>query len=151
MSKRNYGEDKERRVQNERHAGIVIKNSKILLIFRVKKGYEYYVFPGGHRQKGEKGEDTVIREIEEETAIKTMNPKLVFEFKNYSRDNYDFYYICEWEKRDKPRLNGEEAVRNCKENSFEPMWVDVSKIPALNILPKFAKEWLVLNIATIQS
>jgi len=142
----NYQDDKGHRIENQRHAGIVIKGTRILLVRRIKEGYEYYVFPGGHRREGEKGEDVVIREINEETSIVASDPKLIFEFKDYNNDKFDFYYVCKWVSGKKPRLNGEEKIRNCKDNYYEPMWVELNKVIKLNILPGFAKEWIGKNM-----
>jgi 8-oxo-dGTP diphosphatase len=139
-------DDEKGRINGERHAGIVIRDNKILLIHRRKKGMEYYVFPGGHRRQGEKGEDTLVREILEETNTRVTNPQLAFEFRDYPTENIDYYYKCEWLSGDKPELVGEEKTRNSEDNFYEPLWVDKEKVPELNILPKFAKDWLVDNL-----
>ncbi|MGI5826731.1 MAG: NUDIX domain-containing protein [Patescibacteria group bacterium] len=152
MPSQDYHEDESLRVENERHAGIVVKDSKVLLLHRFKNGLEYYVFPGGHRRISEKGEEVVIREIEEETAIVVSNPKLVINVKgDYDGKQEDFYYLCDWVSGDEPRLNGEEVVRNCRENYFEPKWIDVSEIRNLDIKPLFAKKWLLENLSKVQT
>ena len=135
-------QDSAQRIAGERHAGIVIKDGKILLVHRIKNGYEYHVFPGGHRREGELGQNTVIREILEETSMSVTNPKLVFEFKDYKNNNTDYYYFCTWVSGDQPKLNGEEALADPKLNFYGPMWVSLNEIGSLNILPKFAKFWL---------
>lgn len=149
MPKKDYIEDKKQRIKGERHASIVIKNKKILLIYRVKNKKEYYVFPGGHRRKKETGEQTVVRETQEETAIKVKAEKLVLNFQDNFLDKLDFYYLCSWQEGEKPMLVGEEAIRNCPENFYEPMWVDLKKIEKLTILPRVAKAWLLENIINI--
>lgn len=142
MDKTQFHQDEKQRIPSERHAGIVINNGMVLLIHRRRNGLEYYVFPGGHRRKGEKPEMVVLREIEEETAVIAGEPKLVFEFRDYKKDIFDFYYLCNFISGERPHLNGEEAIRNCEENFYEPLWVNLKEIEKLNILPKFAKEWL---------
>lgn len=134
------------RIPNERHAGIVIKDNKILLMHRKKKGREFWVIPGGHRHEGEVGEEVVIREIAEETNIAVENAELVFEFRDYKKNNFDFYYVCRWVSGEKPELVGEEAIENSEENFYEPMWLELEKFSALNVLPKFAKEWVERNV-----
>ncbi len=137
--------DQDIRIDNQRHAGIVVKDNKILLMLRKYKGVEYWVIPGGHIRKGENPEEVVLREIEEETSIIANNPELVFEFRDYKKDNYDFYYICNYVSGE-PTLGGEELVKNSEENFYNPQWVEISKIDELNILPKFAKEWIEENL-----
>lgn len=137
--------DQDIRIDNQRHAGIVIHNNRILLMHRIYKGVEYWVIPGGHIQKGEDPEKVVLREILEETSIEANNPKLVFEFRDYHKDNFDFYYICDYISGE-PKLGGEEGMKNSKENFYEPIWINLEEISAINILPKFAKEWIEENL-----
>lgn len=134
--------DSDIRIDNQRHAGIVLHGDKILLMHRKYKAMEFWVIPGGHIQQGENPLDVVVREIEEETTLKVANPKLVFEFKNHHKDNHDFYYLCDYVSGE-PELGGEEKLKNSDENFYEPLWVDLSEVATLNILPKFAKEWIV--------
>lgn len=134
--------DHEIRVNHQRHAGIVLRDTNILLMHRIYKGREFYVIPGGHIQKGEDPLLVAIREIEEETSVIVKDPKLVFEFKNYYKDNHDFYYICDYVSGE-PELGGEEKIKNSEENFFEPMWLPLEQVPEINLLPKFAREWIV--------
>lgn len=53
--------------------GIVIHEDKILLT----KQYGRYEVPGGGVDLGENPEETVVREIKEETGIDVVNPRLV--------------------------------------------------------------------------
>jgi len=50
-------------------AGIVVKDGQVLLMHRFKNGEEHWVFPGGGQEEGETPEETVVREIEEETSM----------------------------------------------------------------------------------
>lgn len=143
-----YHEDEEARMDDERHAGIVLREGKILMMHRVKNGYEYYVFPGGHRRQGEKGEETVEREVYEETGIEVKVEKLAFSWADTEKKQKEFYYICSWVSGEEPRLVGEEKVRNSPENFFEPLWLPVSEIPKINTLPVYAKEWVMVNLPT---
>lgn len=53
--------------------GVVVKDSAILLT----KQHGSFHLPGGGVEKGEQLEDTVLREIYEETGIKAKNPRLI--------------------------------------------------------------------------
>ncbi len=146
MNPKNFHEDEETRIESERCAAIVIKDDKVLMIHRIKDNFEYFVFPGGHRRIDEDPGDVVIREVKEETNIDVANPKLVFEFKNHHANWHHPYFLCECEDCSEPKLVGEEAVRHCEENQYYPKWIPLSEIPNLNVLPLFAKEWLVDEI-----
>jgi len=134
--------DQETRIDNQRCAAIIIKENKLLMMHRIKDGYEYYVFVGGHRREGERGETTLIREVMEESSLTVKHIKLVFEFKDYARDNYDSYYFCEWESGE-PKLGGEEKIKNSKENSYNLEWISIERFENLNVLPAFAKHWVI--------
>lgn len=134
--------DQDIRIDNQRHAAIVMRGDQMLLMHRIYKGTEFWTFPGGHIQQGEDPMLVAVRECEEETTVKVANPTLVFEFRNYKKDNHDFYYLCDYVSGE-PTLSGEEKLKSNPDNFYEPMWVDLVKLPDLNILPKFAKEWVV--------
>ena len=55
--------------EHMRAAAIILDRNRILLMHRIKEGKEYYVLPGGTIEKGESPEETVIREIKEETNL----------------------------------------------------------------------------------
>lgn len=140
-----YREDADVRLNNIQSRGIILKEDKVLVMFRIKKGNGYYVFPGGHMRKGETPVDTAVREIEEETTIKVKNMELCFEFKNYVKKNkkhVDYYFVGEW-KSGIPTLSGEESRRADKDNYFQPMWVSIDEIPELVLYPLAAKEWVI--------
>ncbi len=149
MPKADFHKDDKQRIEGERHASIVIKDGQILLIHRIKNGLEYHVFPGGHRRKNETGDQAVIRETKEETGIIVKDCKLAFKFQDNFKKNTDFYYLCSWKEGEIPHLGGEEKIKNCLENFYEPMWVKLETIKNLNLLPKFAKEWVLENLIKI--
>lgn len=52
--------------------GLIIKESKILLVKRNHEPYEgFWAIPGGYVERGETCEEAVIREVREETGLKT--------------------------------------------------------------------------------
>jgi 8-oxo-dGTP pyrophosphatase MutT (NUDIX family) len=146
MIDENFREDQDIRINNKQCRGIIFKGNKILLIKRLKHKERYYVFPGGHMQNGEEPMDTALREIEEETTIKATDLKLAFEVQDYlPKQRNEYYFIGKW-KSGTPKLSGEESRRNTKDNFSEPMWIEISKIKKLNILPGKAKEWIELYL-----
>jgi len=67
--------------------GIVLKDGKILLIKRKKQPFEnMWALPGGFVNYGEKTENAVIREMFEETGLKTKINHLVGVYSDPNRD-----------------------------------------------------------------
>jgi U32 family peptidase len=139
IKRKDFHADEEERLNGERHAGIIIFEDQILLMFRKKDGRQYYTLPGGHRRNGEKGEDCCKREIFEETGVGVEDVKLSFEFLNPHQDEREYYYTCSVKSLTKPFLNGEERVRNSEENFYKPLWFDLSEIHSINLLPDCVK------------
>ena len=67
--------------------GIIIEDKKILLIKRKNNPFkEKWALPGGFVEYGEKTEDAVIREIFEETGLKTKIKDLIGVYSDPDRD-----------------------------------------------------------------
>lgn len=139
-----FREDADIRVNNVQARGIILKEDKVLVMFRIKNGEEYYVFPGGHMEIGETPKETATREIKEETTIEVNNLELAFEFKNYVKRKKvleEYYFVGKW-KSGEPVLSGEESRRCTNENFYKPMWISINEISGLLLYPAMAKEWV---------
>jgi 8-oxo-dGTP diphosphatase len=67
--------------------GIVVYKNKIVLVQRKTPPFAgYYALPGGFVEYGETVENAVIREVEEETGLKTRILKLVGVYSSPLRD-----------------------------------------------------------------
>ena len=67
--------------------GAIVKNNSILLIKRKNNPYKNcWALPGGFVEYGERTEDAVIREINEETGLKTCIKKLIGVYSDPNRD-----------------------------------------------------------------
>ncbi len=52
------------------------KDNQYLLQDRIKKDWKGYTLPGGHVEKDESIVDAIIREMQEETGLTILNPRL---------------------------------------------------------------------------
>ena len=116
---------------------IIIRNGKAAMVHSLK--YDYYKFPGGGIEKGEKPLDAMIRETREETGLIVI-PESIREYgyvhriqksfhdetECFIQDNY--YYLCEaYEHRVALELDTYES-----EESFTPEFVDPGTALAAN-------------------
>ncbi|RLF67488.1 MAG: ADP-ribose pyrophosphatase [Thermoplasmata archaeon] len=67
--------------------GVLIRDRKILLVRRGKDPFKgYYALPGGFVEYGETVENAVVREVLEETGIKTRVKELLGVYSDPNRD-----------------------------------------------------------------
>ncbi len=86
--------------------GIILRNGQVAMMHSLK--YDYYKLPGGGIEAGEKFEDTLVREVKEESGL-VVKEESIKEFGYVRRiekgrfedifiqDNY--YYLCEVEDK----------------------------------------------------
>lgn len=55
---------------------LIHRENQYLLQDRVKKDWKGYTLPGGHVEKDESIVDAVVREMQEETGLTVLNPRL---------------------------------------------------------------------------
>ena len=82
--------------------GIILEGGKVLMVHSLK--YDYYKFPGGGMEPGESREDSLCREVREETGFAVL-PGSVREYglvhrrsKGKHADLFiqdNFYYLCD--------------------------------------------------------
>lgn len=124
--------------------GIVLDGHKILLIERWRDNKHYFTVPGGHIEPGETLEMALVREIREEASIEIAPLREVFTLIGGDPEHHIF--LCEYVSGT-PRISpdSEEAVSNeLGKNIYQPKWVDLSDLPALELAPSFTK-LLLLN------
>ena len=73
---------------------LIYKGEEILVINRKKKDWPGLTFPGGHIEKDEDFNASVIREVKEETGLNIKKPILcgIEEFKTKDEDRYLMFY-----------------------------------------------------------
>lgn len=115
--------------------GIVFIDNQIVLIERHKKEnntiHHYYTIPGGGVEDYETYEEAAVREMYEETTLKTKVKKYLGreELANGIVYWYSLNYL-----EGIPTLGGEELERNNPNNHYKVILVDVTHIDNLNIL-----------------
>ncbi|MFH1030644.1 MAG: NUDIX domain-containing protein, partial [bacterium] len=83
----------------KRVRAIIRKENNILLIHRIKKGKEYWVFPGGGVEDIDENNNTaLIRECKEELGVDVLIGDLFTVYNNLeasSEEQIEYFYFCE--------------------------------------------------------
>jgi len=121
------------------------KNSKTLMIHRVKKKDDYHEGKwnglGGKFNKGETPEECAVREVFEESGLKIKNPSMrgfiTFPLFDGTDDWYVFLFTAD---------NYEGEIINSSEGNLE--WIPNDKLTSLNLWDgdKIFLEWLSRDI-----
>lgn len=123
-------------ISREAVRGIIIENKKLLMIYSSKNGD--YKFPGGGTDIGESYEDTLIREVREESGAMVTKVKslfgIVIEYDKPIEKEFDvfkmtsYYYICEVSSN----FGKQSLDKYEKELGFIPVWIDINKAIEIN-------------------
>ncbi len=128
---------------------IVIHDDKLLVMHRNKFGTEYDTLPGGGVEIGEHPEQTVVREVFEETSIIVSSAKLVFIEEAGDPYGTQYVYLCEYVSGE-PHLHEESEemkINQLGQNLYEPRWVKLSDLPTRPFLSENLKGTLLQAIA----
>jgi 8-oxo-dGTP diphosphatase len=130
-----------------RAVAIVIKDNKLLLMWRKHHGKEYYVFPGGGVEADETVEEAVLREVMEETTMTVTIDKLLYHH-HYYNDSDQYFYLCSYIAGE-PELgdgNEKEEMKQSKDNLYKPLWVNINTVGTLLVYPLEIRDWLLEDI-----
>ena len=106
---------------------IIIENGRVLVMFRDKHGSQYYTLVGGLSVPGETLEQTLSREVREETGLQITEARLVFIEEHPEPYNQQYIYLCQVAPHQEVAIQdaSEEAFMNrIKANVHEPVWAD---------------------------
>jgi 8-oxo-dGTP pyrophosphatase MutT (NUDIX family) len=110
---------------------IVIQDGKLLVMNRNKFGHQYYALVGGGVELNETPEQTVIREVQEETGLRITKARLVFIEEAGDPFGTQYIFLCEHVPGD-PKLaedSEEMAIHRLGKNLYEPGWLPIDQLP----------------------
>ena len=110
---------------------IIIKDGAILTMHRNKFGHEYDILIGGGVDFGENHQQTLQRELREESGVTMQNPRLVFVENAGDIYGMQYVYLCEYVGGE-PELNPESdeyAINAMGQNLYQPRWLPLTELP----------------------
>lgn len=113
---------------------VIIENDKLLVMYRNKYGSEYFTLIGGRSTEGESLEQTLVREIKEETGLVITKARPVFYEQHPEPYNQQYIYLCEVAPHHDVAIEeaSEEATLNKLDaNIHKPYWVTTNAFAGL--------------------
>jgi ADP-ribose pyrophosphatase YjhB (NUDIX family) len=137
-------------MKSESARALVFKEDNLLLIKVTENNYTHFVIPGGKKEPIEVLEETVIREVLEETNINVVNPRKlgVVSYTVADTEKVHTLFLCEFVSGN-PILRESPEMKRMREDPtfvFQPMWVPLSQVGSLELTPKAMKELFVNSI-----
>lgn len=123
-------------MRNDRAAGVVLKDGKVLTFWRYRNGREYYTLPGGTLENNEEPESGLIRELYEETNLKVLKAEKLFEYENTFQSPRTDHYFLVTEFSGEIKLGAPELFHQSRENIFRPEWIEVEKLKEIALQPE---------------
>lgn len=120
---------------NARAAGVILKDNTVLTFWRYRDGREYYTLPGGTMEEGEEIEETLIREIFEETNLHVLGAEKLFDYENpFGSARTDHYFLITEFSGD-IKLGAPELFKLSRNNIFRPEWIPVDELENKQLQP----------------
>lgn len=129
-----------------RAAAIIVENNCVLFASNAKTNYYYSI--GGAVHMGEKAEDAVIREVEEETGVHYEIDRLAIIHENFFRESEGslkglncheicFYFLMK--PRGTQKLNSNSYSQGVRENMC---FIPIKDLDKYKCFPSFMKDYL---------
>jgi 8-oxo-dGTP pyrophosphatase MutT (NUDIX family) len=128
---------------------IIVKDKQMLVMSRNKFGHKYYALIGGGIDPGETPEQTLVREVREETTLNVADPRLVYIEEADKPFGRQYIYWCAFPGGEvKLTADAPEAkINELKQNLYEPMWLDIDQLPKVPFLSTELKDHLIKDLA----
>ncbi|HSX42591.1 MAG TPA: NUDIX domain-containing protein [Candidatus Saccharimonadales bacterium] len=107
--------------------GIIIRDDELLLIERWRDGLHYFSVPGGGIEAGETPEQTVVRELAEETGC-VVRPVRKLYFLTLADGNQSHIFLCNYVSGEAHLPPDAPEAQARPDNKFLPRWVPLSDL-----------------------
>ena len=115
-----------------RGAAVIIEEDQVAVIKRNWNGREYYVFPGGGIEVDESPEQATIREVFEELGVKIVITEHLGIVQFHGMQHY---FLAKIVGGIFGTGQGEEFDESRNRGQYEPMWIPIAQLDALDVRP----------------
>ncbi len=121
---------------------IVIRDNALLVMHRNKFGHEYYTLVGGGIDQGETPEQSLHREVMEESGLQITNLRKMFIEDAGAPFGTQYIYLCDYLSGQVGLQPGSEEARinALGSNIYTPMWLPLEQLPDVVFLSKGLQE-----------
>lgn len=122
-------------MEDPRHrvGALIVRNNKVLLIYRRKPSGVYYVLPGGGVEAGETPKEALAREMKEEAGIDCQVGELLYHAYEADRNQVVSVYHCFVSSDETPEW--QEVEKQQPDDVFRFEWVDMFQLENKVIYP----------------
>ena len=118
-----------------RPSAIIIKDNKLLTLRYIYNENEIYAIPGGNLEFGEKLEDTLVRELEEELGLGIEVGGLIF-LAEVHHSNKDTLH-CIFESK---IISGTPVLNPKETTALEACWIPFEQLENRNLYPNIKSQ-----------
>lgn len=119
-------------MKKQRSRAIIIRDSKLVTMYREFDDRIFYVFPGGGMEGNETETECVVREVYEEFGINVKPIKKLYVYEN--EKSIEYFYLAEWINGEFATGQGEEFVGG-KDGVYIPKLINISDIVNIPLMP----------------
>ena len=135
---------------NTRVRAIIIQNEKVLLIHRINKNDEYWVFPGGGvEETDENPKNALVRECKEELGIEVKVGELFSsnQIELQGKERQEIFFLCEQISGTLGTGTGPEYLPGSNyKGAYSLEWVDLARLSLLDVRPKDISQKLLKEV-----
>lgn len=130
----------------ERHRAIIIKDNKLVVMERHRKGRHFWVFPGGGQEQNETQEQCVVREVKEEFGIDVETVRKIYD--TIQADTHQCFFVCKWISGKIHKTDAEEYTSNdvSQYGTYNPTTINLVDIENTNLMPYEVKKQLIADL-----
>ncbi|MGF7228788.1 MAG: NUDIX domain-containing protein [Candidatus Saccharibacteria bacterium] len=128
---------------------LVVRDGYLLVMYRNKFGQEYYTLPGGSVNPNEAPMHALLRQINEETSLTIVNPRLVITDDAGDPFGMQYVYLCQYVGGE-PKLSptSEEAkITALGQNLYSPQWLPLHSLPSVPFRSEALKQAMMQGLS----